>query len=156
MNRKGRILALYILYILFVRGIVKKYFKIEKRREMKYLRQFAIIIGISLIGEVLRYVIPLPIPASIYGLVIMLVLLGTKVLSLESVKDAGLFLVEIMPVMFIPAAVALMTSWKDLQPILLPFSVITVVVTVIVMVCAGHTAQYFIRREKKKQKGKEE
>ena len=119
---------------------------------MKYLRQFAIIIGISLIGEVLKYVIPLPIPASIYGLVIMLVLLGTKVLSLERVKDVGLFLVEIMPVMFIPAAVGLMTSWKALQPILLPFSVITVVVTVIVMVCAGHAAQYIIRRDKKKKK----
>ena len=72
---------------------------------MKYLKQFFIILAVSFAGEVLKYIIPLPIPASIYGLVIMLFLLGTKILSLECVRETGLFLVEIMPVMFIPAAV---------------------------------------------------
>lgn len=123
---------------------------------MKYLRQFLIIIAISFVGEVLKYIIPLPVPASIYGLVIMLVLLGTKILPLEKVKDAGVFLVEIMPVMFIPAAVGLMNSWGELKPMLLSFSVITFFVTVLVMVCAGHTAQFIIRhgRKQKRAEGK--
>ena len=77
---------------------------------MKYLRQFMIIMIISFVGEVLKYLIPLPVPASIYGLVIMLVLLQTNLLPLESIKEAGLFLVEIMPVMFIPAAVGFKTD----------------------------------------------
>lgn len=118
---------------------------------MRYLRQFMIIMMISFAGEVLKAVIPLPVPASIYGLVIMLVLLETKKLSLESVKETGLFLVEIMPVMFIPAAVGLMDSWEDLQPILLPFAVITFFVTVVVIICGGHTAQFLIRRNRKKE-----
>ena len=42
---------------------------------MKYIRQFVIILFISFIGEALKYVLPLPIPASIYGLVLMFVLL---------------------------------------------------------------------------------
>ncbi len=119
---------------------------------MKYLRQFMIIMIISFVGEVLKYLIPLPVPASIYGLVIMLVLLQTNLLPLESIKEAGLFLVEIMPVMFIPAAVGLMDSWGDLKPILVPFIVITFFVTVIVMVCGGHAAQFLIRRGKKQNK----
>ena len=119
---------------------------------MKYLRQFMIIMIISFVGEVLKYLIPLPVPASIYGLVIMLVLLQTNLLPLENIKEAGLFLVEIMPVMFIPAAVGLMDSWGDLKPILVPFIVITVFVTVIVMVCGGHAAQLLIRRGKKQKK----
>ena len=70
---------------------------------MKYIRQFVIILFISFIGEALKYVLPLPIPASIYGLVLMFVLLETKVLKVEAVQDAGQFLIEIMPMMFIPA-----------------------------------------------------
>lgn len=123
---------------------------------MKYLRQFMIIMIISFLGEVLKYVIPLPVPASIYGLVIMLVLLETKILPLENVKDAGLLLVEIMPVMFIPAAVGLMDSWTDLKTMMVPFAVITFFVTVVVMVCAGHTAQFIIRRGKRHKKDREE
>lgn len=63
---------------------------------MKYIRQFVIILFISFIGEVLKYVLPLPIPASIYGLVLMFILLETKVLKVEAVQDAGKFLIEIM------------------------------------------------------------
>ena len=40
---------------------------------MKYVKQFLIILAISLIGELLKYVLPLPIPASIYGMVIFIV-----------------------------------------------------------------------------------
>ena len=68
---------------------------------MKYIRQFVIILFISFRGEALKYVLPLPIPASIYGLVLMFVLLETKVLKVEAVQDAGKFLIEIMPPMFI-------------------------------------------------------
>lgn len=117
---------------------------------MKYLKQFVIIMAISFLGEILKYLIPLPIPASIYGLVILLSLLQTKILKLEHVVDVGLFLVEIMPVMFIPAAVGLMDSADALRPMLLPFIVITVFVTVIVMVCAGHTVQFLLRRKREK------
>ena len=61
---------------------------------MKYIRQFVIILFISFIGEALKYVLPLPIPASIYGLVLMFVLLETKVLKVEAVQDAGKFLID--------------------------------------------------------------
>ena len=122
---------------------------------MKYLKQFFIILAVSFAGEVLKYIIPLPIPASIYGLVIMLFLLGTKILSLECVRETGLFLVEIMPVMFIPAAVGLMDAWGELKPMLLSFSVITLFVTVLVMVCGGHAAQFIIRHDRGKEAKKE-
>ena len=80
---------------------------------MKYIKQFGIILLISFLGEILRAVIPLPIPASIYGLVLMLAALMTHLLPLEAVQDSGKFLIEIMPLMFIPAAVGLLDSWSD-------------------------------------------
>ena len=77
---------------------------------MKYLRQFGIILGVTCAGEVLKYFIPLSVPGSIYGLILMFVLLFTGILKVEHVKETGEFLIEIMPLMFIPAGVGLLTS----------------------------------------------
>ena len=90
--------------------------------------------------------IPLPIPASVYGLVLMLVCLMTGVLKTSQVKEAAFFLIEIMPVMFIPAAAGLIDSWKVLQPLLLPILVITVVITIFVMVVTGKIAQMIAQK----------
>jgi len=79
-----------------------------------------IILLLSFLGEVLKMFIPLPIPASVYGLVLMLLCLVTGILKTSQVKEAAFFLIEIMPVMFIPAAAGLIDSWKVLQPLLLP------------------------------------
>lgn len=118
---------------------------------MKYFRQFAIIILLSFTGEILHTVIPLPIPASIYGLVLMLTALLTGILKLHQVRDAAKFLIEIMPMMFIPAGVGLLESWGVLKPVLVPVSVITIVSTVIVMGVSGRVTQTLILRKEKHQ-----
>ncbi|MDD6743304.1 MAG: CidA/LrgA family protein [Roseburia porci] len=122
---------------------------------MKFLRQFMIILAISFIGEVLKYIVPLPIPASIYGLVILFIALETGIIKPSAVKDTAKFLIEIMPLMFIPAGVGLLESWGVLQPVLLPVAVITVVSTIIVMGVSGVVTQAVIRKEKKAKAAKE-
>lgn len=117
---------------------------------MKYLKQFLIILAISLLGEVLKELLPLPIPASIYGMVFLFILLLTGVIKLDQVKDAGKFLIEIMPVMFIPAGVGLMSSWNVLKPVLVPVSVITVITIFTVMGATGIVSQIVIRWDKSK------
>ena len=117
---------------------------------MAWVFQMGIIFGISFAGEILRIVIPLPIPASIYGLVLMLVFLKLKIVKLERVHQAGSFLLEVMPLMFVPATVGLMVAWGALTDMLLPFLVIVCVNTVIVIVTAGQTAQLVMRKEKRK------
>lgn len=113
---------------------------------MKYVKQLLIILSVSFAGEGLHYLLPLPIPASIYGMVLLFVLLVTGALKPEAVKETGCFLVEIMPVMFIPAGVGLMSSWSVLRPMLLPVSVITVVSLVLVMGFSGRVTQFILRR----------
>ena len=75
---------------------------------MKYIRQFLWILLFSFVGEVLKYLIPLPVPASIYGLVLLFVALLSGVIRLEAIREVSQFLIEIMPLMFIPAAVGLL------------------------------------------------
>lgn len=115
---------------------------------MKYVRQLIIILLISFVGEILNYLLPLPVPASIYGLLLLFAGLVSGVIPLEKVKDTGHFLVEIMPLMFIPAAVGLLESWGVLQPVWMPIITITVVSTVVVIAAAGLTTQGIIRWNK--------
>ena len=118
---------------------------------MKYIKQFILILAISFAGELLKYLLPLPVPASIYSMVLMFLALLTGVIKLEHVRETGKFLIEIMPLMFIPAGVGLMSSWSTLKPLLLPVAVITVVTIITVMVASGHTAQFILKREEKRE-----
>ena len=113
---------------------------------MKYLKQFLMILAISFLGELMHQVLPLPVPASIYGMVILFVGLITGMIQLDWVKDAGKFLIEIMPVMFIPAGVGLITSWEQLQSFMVPLLVITVVSTFVVMIVTGKVTDFLISR----------
>ena len=119
---------------------------------MKFIYQFGIIIVITFISEVIYRLIPFPIPASIYGLIIMLLCLKTKIVKLEKVKQVGDFLLEIMPLMFIPVAVGLLTVWKELTDILLPLIIITLLTTIIVMVATGKMTQFILHKGKSDEK----
>lgn len=121
----------------------------RKVNGLKYLKEFGIIILVSFLGELLKYYIPLPIPASIYGLLLMLAALKFHVIALDAVRETGNFMVEIMAVMFIPAAVGIMQIWDILKPIWQQLVVVVVVSTVVVMAVSGRVTQAMIRRGKK-------
>ena len=118
---------------------------------MKFITQFGIILAISFIGEILNRIIPLPIPASIYGMTILFTALCTGVIKLSAVKETGKLLITIMPLMFIPPAVGLIESWDVMQEFIIAIIVISVISTVLVMAATGHITQFII-----KNKGKEE
>ncbi|WP_130863243.1 CidA/LrgA family protein [Bacilliculturomica massiliensis] len=115
---------------------------------MKYLKQLLIIFLATCIGEMMRFFIPLPIPAGIYGMVIMLLALITGIVKLENVKETGEFLIEIMPVMFIPPAVGLIDTWGLLSDIFVPVIVITVISTFVVMIVTGKLTDLLLSRSK--------
>lgn len=119
---------------------------------MKQMKAVAIIFGITMAGEFLNILLPLPVPAGVYGLFILLICLCTGTVRVEEVSGVGDFLLDTMPLMFIPAAVGLIDSFAQLKAVFLPVLVITVVSTLFVMIVTGKTAQGIIRRKKKEEK----
>lgn len=115
---------------------------------MKYVKQLSIILGISFLAELLEILIPLPVAASVYGLVIMLIGLITGLIPLEKVETAADFLVDAMSIMFVPATVGIMASVDALKEMLLPICVITFVSTVLIMIVTGRVSQRIIRSQK--------
>lgn len=116
---------------------------------MKYIRQLAVILAVSFAGEIPGRVIPLPIPASVYGIVILFALLEAKLLPLSAVEETGDFLIEVMPLMFIPAAVGILDSWGLIRGSVLAYLAIVAVSTVVVMGVSGAVTQFIMRRSGK-------
>ena len=115
---------------------------------MKYLKQIALIILFSFLGEICRAVIPLPVPASIYGMVLMFAALSLKIVKLEQVSEAGHFLTSILPVLFVAPLVSLMDCWSVLRENIVPLAVITAVTTVTTFAAAGFVTRWIMGGKK--------
>ena len=117
---------------------------------MRYLFQFARLLAFCFAGELLHTFLPLPIPASVYGLLLLLAALCMGVVKLEQVQKAGIFLTGIFPLLFVPAAAGVMDLWAELGKMLLPALVAIIPVTILVFAVAGRTTQAIIRRKESK------
>ena len=117
---------------------------------LKYMKQLGVILVISLAGEALNHLIPLPVPASIYGLLLMLAALCLKIVRVSDVKETAVFLIETMPMMFIPATVGLMTAFDILRPHLPAYVVIIISTTLLVMAVSGLVTQALMGGKEKK------
>ena len=116
---------------------------------MRFIKQLLIILGVTFAGEALQFLLPLPVPASIYGLVLMLLCLCFKVFPLRAVEETGDFLIDLMPALFVPATVGVMAAWDVLQPVLLQVALITFLSLIVVMAVSGRVTQWALRREAK-------
>ena len=113
---------------------------------MRYVKQIGIILGITLAGEALNLMVPLPVPAGVYGLFIMLAALMSGIVKLESVEGTGNFLMDTMTMMFIPATVGIVECIGEVKAVLLPFLIIIAVSTILVMAVTGCMAQWVMGR----------
>ena len=135
---------------------------------MEYILQFARILGFCLAGEALHYVLPLPIPASIYGLILLFLALETGLLKPEKVKSAATFLISIFTIMFVPGTVGVLELWDVMASLLVPILLAVFVITALVFAVTGHVTQTLLfasgyatqslrqkRREKSREQSKE-
>lgn len=120
---------------------------------MKYLKQVLIILAFTALGELLAAMLPLPVPAAIYGLVLMLIALATGIVTPEKVKEVSSFLISIMPVLFVPPAVRILEYWGIIAPDVAAIVIISVSSTFLVFAVSGLVTQWIIRRKGGKHHG---
>lgn len=114
---------------------------------MKYFNQFLIIMGFTLAGEALQRIIPLPIPASVYGLVLLFLALLTGLVKLEHVKETGSFLTSILPILFVSPVVGILENWNLIKGSLLPMFLLVVATTVTTAGISGRVTQWFMKKD---------
>ena len=114
---------------------------------MKYMKQLLIILGFTGLGEALARLIPLPIPAAIYGIVLLLTALGTGILRTQQVKDASDFLISVMPILYVPICVRILEYWGVISQNAALIVSVTVVSTFLVFAVGALVTQRVLRRK---------
>ena len=115
---------------------------------MKYLKQFLLIMLFSFWGELCRYLIPYPIPASIYGMALMFGALSLKIVKLDNIREGGYFLTSCLPVLFVAPVVNLMDCWDRIRDNWLAVCIIVVLSTLVTFGISGMVTQWVIHRRK--------
>lgn len=121
---------------------------------MKYLKQLMVILLFSFVGEFLNLVIPLPVPASIYGMILLFLALLSGVVKLPQIEDTADFLLAIMPVFFISPTVSVMTSYGYILDHLAAFLIICILSTIVTLFLCSYSAQWMIKRRRRKESDK--
>lgn len=108
---------------------------------MKYISQFCIILGFTLIGEALQRLIPLPIPASVYGLVLLFLALCFRLVKLEQIKDVGGFLTSVLPFLFVSPTVGIVDCWEMVRSDIVTILLLLVASTALTFGISGLVTQ---------------
>lgn len=114
------------------------------------IKSCSIIFGCLALGEALVWLLALPFPGSIVGMLLLTALLQMKVVRLEWVKPMADFLVSNLGFFFIPPGVALMLYFDVIEAELWPIVIATLVSTALVLLVTGWTHQILINRKKNK------
>ena len=113
---------------------------------MKYLSQFLIILGFTFLGEALQRILPLPIPASVWGLALLFSALCLKIIRVEQVKEAGGFLTSVLPILFVSPTVGIVEHWALIRDRFLPIALLLVASTMLTFGIAGKITGLFLKK----------
>ena len=116
---------------------------------MKYIKQVLIVLGFCCTGQILEYLIPLPIPAAIYGFVLLFVALCTGILKQEHIAETADFLISVMGILFVAPAVNILAYYDIIAPQLAKVCLVVVLSTAVVFGVSGWVTQWYVRRKEK-------
>lgn len=114
---------------------------------MDKLKQLGIIFGITFLAELLYRLLGLPVPASVYGLLLLFLALQFRIIELKKIEGAGNFLLVVMPLLFIAPGVNLINIFGEVKAILWQALVLIFISTIVVTVITGKIADYVLYRE---------
>ncbi len=117
---------------------------------MKQVLQFGVLCALYYAGDLMSRLARVPVPGSVIGLLLLLILLRTRVLREQHVGEAADFLVKIMPVLFLPITAGLLASYGLISAHIVGFLTVTLVSTVAVFAATGLAAQGVIRHARRK------
>lgn len=114
---------------------------------VKYLGQILYILAFTLAGEALHAVIPLPIPASIYGMILLFLALCTGLLKEEKIADLSHWMISFMPVLLVAPSVSILEHWGIIAPKAGQILIITVVSTIVVFLVCGILCNLLLKKK---------
>lgn len=118
---------------------------------MKYLYQAGMIFLFVFLGEVLARLIPFPVPAAIWGMLLLFAALCLKLVRTEQIRECSTFLIALLPVLFVAPTVNLMEQAETLAGSLPAVIVIVIFSTFLTFLSAGRMTQALRSRRKEEE-----
>lgn len=112
---------------------------------MKILAQCGIVFAICVVGEVLSVVTHLPVPGNVFGMIILFLLLYFKVVKKQQIRRVSRFLIGNMAFFFIPSGVAIVANFNTIKNVLIPYLLIILFTTIIVLSVTGIFSNWMMR-----------
>ena len=113
---------------------------------MKYLKQITLLLAFSFAGEAAHALLPLPVPAAIYGLLLLFAALCLRIINPGQIKESAQWLITVMPILFVAPTVNLAEYWRTIVPLLPPIVVIIAVSTVLTFGVSGKLTQLVLKK----------
>lgn len=113
--------------------------------------QIAFLYVLSLLGGIIVEFLHLPLPGSIIGLIILLLLLHMKIVKKEYVADGAGFLLPILTLLFIPATVGVVNYPELLSWLGVSLLIITIISTIFSLGVTAKFAQKLEQTERQKE-----
>ena len=121
---------------------------------MKFFRESILLLSIYFAGEIISKLLNLPIPGNIIGMILLFVLLTSNIIKVEKVENLANFFLDHLAFFFIPASVALMTSFVSLKGSIFKIILLCILTTIIVIGITGITVQFICNKTSIKEKDK--
>lgn len=125
--------------------------QIERKKTMKIIKQMMIIATITFVGELLNLILPLPVPGSVYGMILLFLCLQMNIIKLSQIEETADFLIAIMPIMFISPCVSLVDSVGSIADSIPALVCICIITTITTMSVTGIVAQVIIQKRRKRE-----
>ncbi|CAI0867774.1 CidA/LrgA family protein [Serratia ficaria] len=114
----------------------------------KYLRALVLIYLCLFVGNALAALLPIAIPGSIIGMLLLFALLATQILPAKWVKPGCHLLIRYMVLLFVPIGVGVMKYYGQIVEHLGPLVVSCLISTLMVLVVVGYSSHYFHRERR--------
>ena len=112
---------------------------------MKIIKQIGIIFTVCWVSLVIEKILPFAFPASVIGMILLLICLMTGILKMEHIQEKADLLLENMAFFFIPAGVSIINYFDVLKNSVIQLIVICVVSTVVTFAVTAYTVTFTIR-----------
>ena len=116
---------------------------------MKILKELAIIMGILFVSHVIKEISNIPIPATVLGMIIMLLLLLSGIVKAKNIEKTANFLLDNLTFLFIPGGVGLITSFGLIKGQVIKILLVVVAATAIGIATTGLTIKLLIKYKKR-------
>ncbi|MBU8727149.1 antiholin-like murein hydrolase modulator LrgA [Bacillus pumilus] len=120
-----------------------------------FLSQAFIFATVMFVSNLISMYLPIPMPASVIGLVLLFVLLTTKIVKLEQVEQLGTSLTGLISFLFVPSGISVIQSLGVMQEVGVQVVGVIIIATIMLLAATGLFSQLLMQLSEKPKKRKE-